>query len=166
MRADALEKIGSIREYVRKPEEERQQINTREPSVRQACCEDRDTVEPGFPENGGRASARCDSVRTAPARAISLEHDAQVKQEIEAQLTLRGAERPRPGLLRQEVCGQLFESTDSRLEAKKLERDAGFSARRSSARRSKNTQVEVLKNFGARRWHCAHDWRRSRGADR
>jgi hypothetical protein len=145
MRADALEKIGSIREYVRKPEEERQQINTRKPSVRQHVAKTAILSNLDFQKTAAELQPDATAYEQHQL-AHKLEHDAQVKQEIEAQLTLRGlSDQDRDYFVKR--LWQLFESSDPRMEAKSLSA-MRILGKAFVSEKIENTQVEVLKISG------------------
>src|SRR5262249_15924367 len=143
--AEAIERIGSIRKYVKKSEPERRQVDTRKPTVRKHVAKVAIVNNLDFEKAAAELKPDLQPHEQATL-ARKLEADPQVNKEIQQQLSTRGlSDADKEYYVRK--LWQFFESHDARQEAKSIAA-MRILGKAFISEKVENTQVEVLKISG------------------
>jgi hypothetical protein len=145
MKAEVIERIGAMTEYVRKPEEERRTVDTRKPSVRKHTG--KVAILNNLDFDRAAAELKPDlRPHEQASLARKLESDPQVSREIQAQLSTRGlSDKDRDYFVSK--LWSLFESPDPRQEQKSIAA-MRLLGRAFISEKVENTEIEKLQIGG------------------
>ena len=145
MKADVVDRIGSMAEYVRKPVEERRTVDTRKPTVRKHAAKVAIINNLDFDQAAAELKPDLRPHEQATL-ARKLESDPPLNQEIQNQLSTRGlSDQDRAHFVR--TLWRLFESENPVHEAKAIAA-MRILGRAFISEKVENTQVEKLQIVG------------------
>ena len=144
-RAEVAERIGAVKEYERKSESERKELNTNKPTVREHAAKVAILHNLDFRETAKELKPNLPPVDQAEL-AQTLEHDPKLSREIQSQLSARGlSDNDRDYFVKR--LWEMFESSDPRQEAKALAA-MRILGRAFISDKVENVQVEKLQLIG------------------